>query len=76
MDEPKTILPELATLFQTWSVVAVGATGGTGVSGSDRQAVASIATSKSTNNTGLAFIVSLLFDEPFCAKKDWMIGDE
>jgi hypothetical protein len=77
MDEPKTILPELAILFQARSVVAVGGTEGAGVGGlSVRQAVASIPTSKSTNNTGLAFIISLLFDESLYRKKDWKIGDE
>jgi hypothetical protein len=74
MEEPKTIFPELATLFQTWSVAAVGVTAGAGVGASFvLQADVRIAISKNTNSTGLAFIYSLLVDEPFWLKKDWMV---
>jgi hypothetical protein len=77
MDEPKTILPEETILFQVWSTVAVGGTEGAGVGGlSFRQAVASNATSKSMNNTGLAFMIYLLFDESLSTRKDWAISDE
>ena len=79
MEVPKTIFPEEATLFQTWSVAAVGVTTGAGIGALLLlQADASNATSRNTNSIGLAFILTLLVDEPLSdwPKKDWMIGNE
>jgi len=79
MEVPKTIFPEEATLFQTWSVAAVGVTTGAGVGALlVLQAEASNAISRNTNSTGLAFILTLLVDESLSdwSKKDWMIGNE
>ena len=66
-------------MFQTWSVAAVGVTTGAGIGALLLlQADASNATSRNTNSFGLAFILTLLVDEPLSdwPKKDWMIGNE
>jgi hypothetical protein len=66
MEEPKTIFPEAAILFHTWSAAAVGVTAGTGVGGfSVRHALTRIAITRHTNTTGLIFILSLLVEESF-----------
>jgi hypothetical protein len=72
MDEPKTIFPEEAILFQSWSVATVGVTAGAGVL-AVLQADNRMAISSNTNKTGRAFIVSLLVDESLQTKKDWMM---